>query len=227
MRIAASVVCILVVTFFCRSVQGDIYTGDPDFDTYSKAIYAPAVDNLVFEDFQHDGGEIDRIFGNYYSELSSSDIVGFRYEIRQGLGNATPGTLVASGVTDGSYAWTNNGFDFDSTLAGYRLEADITNVKLSAGLYHLALSPETNLTDQNRAFLATTSGTGSFGGPIGNGNSFLRSFSDSLFYVSVSAAINEPKDFSYGVVNAVPEPTSLGILGVFLTGWIVIGRRSK
>jgi hypothetical protein len=208
---------IIALAGLATVASGQWYNGDPDLVNGLAAEFNTSVtDAYVFDDFNHGGGVVDVIYGNYFW---ASSITGYTYEIRSGMSNGFGGTLHASGNTDGAYSMVPNGFDNFGFL-GYTLTADIPNVALGAGTYHMALSPIGNGT--GRGFVQTTSGANSVGTPGGNNdNSFFYSvyFGSNYGRAGDQLGIN-PADFSYGVV--VPAPASAALLGL---GALVARRR--
>jgi len=207
---------LFVVAGFASAASAQFYGGDPDLVNGLAAEFNTAVgDAYVFDDFNHGGGAITDIYGNFFS---STTITGYMYEIRSGISNGFGGTLHASGNTDGAYSKTLNGFNAFGFL-GYTIAADIPDVNLAAGTYHIALSEKGN--GAGRAFVQTTSGANGVGSPIGNGNAYFHSGSFGVTYGRVSDQLGFDADFSYGV-NVIPAPASLALLGL---GGLVARRR--
>jgi hypothetical protein len=200
------------------SAQTIFYGGDPDLVNGLSAEFNTVIsDAYTFDDFDHPGGTIASIFGNYFADITPS---GFEWEIRQGMSVGNGGALMASGSTDGSWTWAPNGFNNFGFL-GYTMVADITDVSLPAGTYHLALSPRGQ--GFGRSFVQTTSGANSIGSPIGNGNSFFHSSFFGVNYGRVQDQLGFDADFSYGV-NLIPAPASLALLGL---GGLAATRRRR
>lgn len=176
-------------------------------------------DAYVFDDFRWNGGTVCQLFGNYLSDLTQ--VAGFQYEIRSGLGLGNGGTLVASGDTNGARTWAPTG----RTAFGFReynLNADVPDFNLPAGTYHLGIRPKGN--GSGRAFMSTTSGANSVGGPIGNGNAFFQSTFFGVNYGRVEDQLGTgPWDFSQGV-RTIPAPGAAALLGL---GALAAGRRRR
>lgn len=199
------------------NAQTIFYGGDPDLVNGLSAEFNTNVgDAYTFDDFDHPGGTVVSIFGNYFADYTP---VGYEYEIRQGMSTGNGGTLVASGSTDGAFTWAPNGFDAFG-FRGFRMDADIADVNLPAGTYHIALSPRGQ--GSGRSFVQTTSGANSIGSPIGNGNAFFHSSTFGVNYGNVRDQLGFDADFSYGVV--VPAPASLALLGL---GGLAAARRRR
>lgn len=213
-----SIAIFAVVGFAAAAnAQTIFYGGDPDLvNGLSAEFNTNVADAYTFDDFNHPGGVITEIFGNYFADYTPS---GFEWQIRQGISSGNGGTLMASGSTDGAFTWAQNGFNNFGFL-GFTMVADINDVVLPAGTYHLALSPRGN--GAGRSFVQTTSGANSIGSPILNGNAFFHSTFFGVNYGAVSGQLGYDADFSYGV--NVPAPASLALLGL---GSLVAGRRRR
>ncbi|VAX41999.1 hypothetical protein MNBD_PLANCTO03-2449 [hydrothermal vent metagenome] len=189
------------------------YNGDPDNENGLSAEFNTSVsDAYVFEDFDHAGGTITDIWGNYYID---GGVFGYKYEIRSGVSNGFGGTLHASGSTDGSYTVTPNGWDGFGFVA-YTVAADIADIDLARGTYMLALSVGGN--GSGRAFVQSTSGTNGVGTPNDNDLNWFRSGYFGADYVESYQGL----DYSYGV--NVPAPASVVLLGL---GGLVGSRRRR
>lgn len=210
MRVAA----VLLVALGAGAARGQWYNGDPDLVSGLSAEFDTIVsDSFVFEDFDHPGGTISEVFGNFWF---STLVRGFRFEIRSGVSNGFGGTLHASGDTDGPFSWEPNGFD-GFGFEGQTFTADIEDVSLGPGTYMLALSLVGNGT--GRAFVQMTDGTNGYGSPTGNG---LNWFHSNYFGHTYAENYYGPdEDYSYGV-RVVPSPA--GIALVVLSG-VTGGRR--
>jgi hypothetical protein len=212
-------VSILAIAGLATAASAQWYNGDANrVNGLSAESNTGLGDTFTFDDFDHGGGTITDIYGNFYS---STGITGYIYEIRSGVSNGFGGTLHASGNanTDGPYSKVPNGWN-DFGFTGYTISADINDVNLPAGTYFLALSEVGN--GGGRAFVQTTSGANSVGTPGGNNdNSF---FNSSFFGINYGPARDQlgtnPTDFSYGV--NVPAPASVALLGL---GALVARRR--
>ncbi len=211
--IATNRVAILAIAGIAAAASAQWYNGDPDLVNGLAAEFNTLVtDAYVFEDFNHTGGVIGELYGNYFW---SSNIRGYTYEIRSGVSNGFGGTLVASGNTDGAYSMTPNGFDAFG-FTGYGLCADIPDLILVAGTYMLGLSPIGDGT--GRGFVQSTSGAGGIGSPNDND---LNWFHSGYFGANYSQNYLVGNDYSYGTV-CVPAPASAVLLGL---GALVARRR--
>jgi hypothetical protein len=209
------IVSILVAAGIASTAMGQLewYNGDPDLVNGLAAEFNTAVaDAYVFEDFDHVGGTISDIFGNYFI---STNVQGYMYEIRSGVSNGFGGTLHANGNTDGAFSVNTNGWDAFG-FTGYTMAADIADVSLAAGTYMMALSPIGD--GQGRSFVQTTVGTNGVGSPTGND---LNWFHSNQFGANYAEGQQPGSDFSYGV--NVPAPASAALLG--LGGLVAIRRR--
>jgi hypothetical protein len=203
---------IIALAGLATVASGQWYNGDPDLVNGLAAEFNTTVsDAYVFENFNHGGGAVDVLYGNFFW---SSSITGYSYEIRSGMSNGFGGTLHQSGTTDGAYSMVPNGFDNFGFL-GYTLTADIPDINLGAGEYMMAISPIGNGT--GRGFVQTTSGANSIGSPI---NDYRNWFQSAYFGATYIENYQGMPGFSYGVV--VPAPASAALLGL---GALVARRR--
>lgn len=190
------------------------YNGDPDNSNGMAAEFNTTVsDAYVFENFDHAGGVIDFIMGNFYNSTVTR---GYMYEIRSGVSNGFGGTLLAGGDTDGPWTNTRNGWDNFGFL-GYQLLADIPDISLPAGEYMMALSPIGDGT--GRAFVQTTSGANAWGSPI---NDYRNWFQSGYFGVTYAESYQGAPGYSYAV-NYWPAPPSAALLGL----GALVGRRRR
>ena len=214
-------VSILAIAGIAAAASAQWYNGDPnrlnglaaEVDTSLGAGQSA----FVFDDFNHGGGVISELSGNFYS---STNITGYVYEIRSGISNGFGGSLLASGDSDGAYSKTPNGWD-DFGFTGYALCVDIPDLNFGPGTYYMALSEKGDGT--GRAFVATTSGAGAIGTPAGNNDNSW--FYSTYFGVNYGPARDQlglnSADFSYGTV-CIPSPASAALLGL---GALVARRR--
>lgn len=203
---------IIALAGLATAASAQWYNGDPDLVNGLAAEFNTDIDDAyVFENFQHAGGVIDTIYGNFFW---SSNITGYMYEIRSGVSNGFGGTLLASGTTDGAYSMVTNGFDNFGFL-GYTLTADIPNINLGAGEYMMALSPVGD--GAGRGFVQTTSGANGVGTPsVDNRNWFHSAY----FGTTYAEDYQGYPGYSYGYT--VPAPASAALLGL---GALVARRR--
>ncbi|MGI8955612.1 MAG: hypothetical protein ACR2II_01705 [Chthoniobacterales bacterium] len=156
--------------------------------------YASVYDDFNVTDSQ--GWDVTSVFSN---NLSSTNVTGATWEIRQGVSAGNPGTLIASGttVTPTVTPTGRSGFGFTE----YMVEVEGLNVHLGQGTYHLNVTPTGDLT--GRSFDSTTSGANCVGTPCGNNqNAFFDSNFFGSFFAS-TADLGQPYDFSMGVNGTV------------------------
>jgi hypothetical protein len=200
----------------------EFYGGDPSaLNGFSDEYNTNVSDSYFFDDFKHNGGNIVALYGDWVSDFDGSLVTGYQYEIRSGMGAGDGGTLVASGDTDGTWTYTN----FPPGYFGrnsYRLYADIADITLPAGTYHMALRPKGSGSGFGQAFVLATLGTNSVGDPIGNGNGYFHSGYFGYNYEPADNVFGAgPWDAGYGVV--VPAPSALALIG--LGGLVAVRRR--
>ncbi|MDQ2985392.1 MAG: PEP-CTERM sorting domain-containing protein [Armatimonadota bacterium] len=221
---------LIVIAGVSANAQVVFYGGDADGRNGLIASTRPGDDGFSYDDFTlTQQTMITGLFGNF--SLRDSPLYSTAsWELRSGMSAGVPGTLLASGTGAATSIVTgrvvNLDPEFQVTVLG-------VNQLLSAGTYHMAMSLGNS---SGRVFVNTTSGldvvTGGdpnpapTGGPLANGNTFF----SSLFY----AANAEPTttyfgagtwDFSYGVLGAVPEPSTFVAIGIALTGLVALRRR--
>lgn len=181
-------------------------------------------DARVYDDFSLPTGygTITGLRGQFFltQELLNAPVY---WEIRQGAGVGTGGTLIASGTaTGGSYTAVGSAFG----LTIYEIRVKIGNVSVMPNtIYWMTMAPVGN--GAGRAFVATTSGAGAIGTPIGGDDALFDSTSFSISWqlaTSLTGAGNG--DFAYGV-QAIPEPASMIALGTGLISLLTLRRRTK
>ena len=149
----------------------------------------------VYDDFNvndEEGWDVHSVFSN---NLSSTNVTGATWEIRQGITEGNPGTLIASGMTmtPNVTPTGRDGFGFIE----YMVEVTGLDVFLSPGDYFLNVTPTGDLT--GRSFDSTTDGANCIGTPCGNNqNAFFDSNFFGAFFTS-TANEGQPYDFSMGV----------------------------
>lgn len=203
------------------------YGGDP---TYQQGL---ASENggmfngaMVYDDFNVSGKgwSIHTLLGNFYLNNNVSDIY---FEVRSGVTEGDGGTLVKSGTIDVTQAYIGS----DGGYKLYTLAGNTPSFALSPGKYWLGIAPiskQNNSTDF--AYTAETNGTGGFGKPLQNGNSFFTWANGGYYFNSTAGLVGAVNaDFSYGVMAnpVVPEPGSMLVLGMGLVTFMPFMRRRK
>ena len=205
------------------------YGGDGDGRNGLLASTVVGDDGMVYDDFTlSQGTTVTSLWGNF--QVDSTNFSSGVWEIRSGASVGNGGTLVASGSGATTAVATNRNFfgrdEYQVTIVGL-------NVALNAGTYHMAVSLD--MAGPDRAFVSTTSGldvvTGGdpnplpTGGPLANGNSLFSSVAFAANFGDVQDQLGQGIwDFSYGV-GAVPEPSTVIVLGTALVGLLAYRRR--
>jgi len=179
------------------------YNGDPNLVAGFSNILNSNGDVRIYEDFvvTPNCSTICAVYSNNLMDFTTTSAA---WEIRSGVGPGTGGTLVAGGV--GVATQTPNGFDANG-LTNYTIQVDV-NVTLTPGTYWLSVAPIGQ--GSEASLLSATFGANAVGAPIQNNNAIFNTSGFSWFPM---AAIGLPTDYSMGVY-AVPEPSSLVILGI-------------
>ena len=200
----------------------EFYGGDPSaVNGFSDEYNTNVTDSYFFDDFKHNGGNITALYGDWISDFDGSLVTGYQYEIRSGMSANDGGTLVASGDTGGAWSYDPTGFGYFSRTA-YRLYADIADITLPAGTYHMALRPKGSGSGFGQAFVLAAGGAQAVGDPIGNGNGYFHSGYFGYNYEPADNVFGAgPWDGVYGVV--VPAPSALALIG--LGGLVAVRRR--
>jgi hypothetical protein len=150
----------------------------------------------VYDDFNVPSGgwTVGAVFSD---NLSSTNITGASWEIRQGISEGNGGTLIASGMTMTPVVTPTgrSGFGFTE----FMVEVTGINVSLSQGTYWLNVTPIGDLT--GRSFDSNTSGANCVGTPCGNNQNAF--FNSNFFGTNFTSTSNEgqPSDFSMGVIG--------------------------
>ena len=201
--------------------------------------------SLVYDNFVVPAGQVwtlTSVFSNNQMAYAANATTA-TWQIRSGVVAGNGGTLVASGDTAATQVAlppVNGNTYFDPE---YRVTASVPSLKLAAGTYWLAVSPDSTGFFGDQSYIETTSGKNAIGTPKGSdGNSYITTnFPTSgpfayNFTPSTTALAGDGDgpniDFSMGVIGtsaaaAVPEPSSL-MLAVVAAGllWIVPCRSS-
>ena len=155
----------------------------------------PGQFSSVFDDFivtDPSGWDVTSVFSD---NLSSTNVTGAIWEVRQGVSEGNGGTLVAAGVTmtPNVTATGRSGFGYNE------YEVEVTGLSiptLAPGIYWLNVTPIGDLT--GLSFDGTTSGANCVGTPCGNDQN---AFINSNFFAYVFLGL--PYDFSMGVNGTV------------------------
>ena len=159
----------------------------------------------VYDDFivtDPSGWVVTSVFSD---NLSSTNVTGAIWEVRQGVSEGNPGTLIAAGVTltPNVTATGRSGFGYNE----YEVEVTGLSVFLPPGMYWLNVTPIGDLT--GLSFDGTTSGANAVGMPPGNDqNAFINSNFFGFVFTS-TANLGLPYDFSMGVRGTVSEGCDL------------------
>ena len=108
----------------------------------------------------------------FSNNLADTNVTGASWEIRQGISEGNPGTLIAGAttLTPTVTPTGRNGFGFNE----FTVEATGLSVHLDPGTYFLNVTPIGDLT--GRSFNSTTVGANCVGTPCGNNqNAFWNS----------------------------------------------------
>lgn len=157
--------------------------------------YAHAYDDFFVTD--DSGWDVTSVYSN---NLSSTDITGATWEIRQGVSSGNGGTIVASGMTATPTVTPTgrDGFGFTE----FMVEVTGLNVHLDGtgdNHYWLNVAPIGGAT--GLAYDSTTNGANAIGTPPGNNG--LAFFDSDFFVPSDDPALGNGHDFSMGVHGTV------------------------
>ena len=158
----------------------------------------------VYDDFNVPSGGWT-VGGVFSDNLSSTNITGAYWEIRQGVSEGNGGTLIASGLTMTPIVTPTgrSGFGFTE----YMVEVTGLNVSLSQGTYWLTVSPVGDASGPS--YDSTTSGANCVGTPCGNdANAFWDSNLFGVIFTSTSNG-GVPGDFSMGVEGSTGGGTCM------------------
>jgi hypothetical protein len=180
----------------------------------------------VYDDFNVTsplGWHVTAVFSD---NLLSAVVTGADWEIRTGVSEGNPGTLIASGTTNTPIVTpTGRGGE----LLEYRVEVTGLNIFLpvlpSGQHYWLNVTPVGN--GGGRSFNTTTFGDNCVGTPCGNDdNAFFNSTTFGAFFDHSYNQCTGCVDFSIGVVGTVvPEPATVGLLICDAGALLVVLRR--
>jgi hypothetical protein len=167
--------------------------------------FASVYDN--FNVMDSGGWDVTAVFSD---NLSSTNITGATWEIRQGVMEGTGGTLIASGMTMTPVVTATGRSGFGFTEFMVEVPGLAVHLPQSANFYWLNVTPIGDLT--GRSFDSTTSGANCVGTPCGNDmNAFFNSNFFGANWQNTSEQ-GQPTDFSMGVIGTVsgssPTPTA-------------------
>jgi hypothetical protein len=185
----------------------------------------------VYDDFDVTaplGWHVTAVFSNDLVIGGGGIITGADWEIRTGISEGNPGTLIASGTTNMPIVT----FTFHAQNE-YMVEVTALNVFLPmlppGQHYWLNVTPVGNGT--GRSANSDTSGMNCVGSPCGNDdNAFFNSTYFGTYFTNTNNYTSQP-DFSMGVIgNVVPEPPPWAMMAmgaVVLIGVQQLRRRKK
>jgi len=208
----------------CVFYGGDLDLNDPNQNGLANEQDAVVNGNpygaATFQNFKWGGGTIGGLFTNNLSTLNPAS--GY-WEIRSGVSEGNGGTLVMSGTaTGGNFLQTATGrSDFGYTE--YTDAVMFDPKTLDAGTYWFAVVP----VDPNNAGRSFNSNANTLLNGIGTQTSGQQFFNSAFFGANYTNANNEGvfNTFSSGVLQGVPEPSSLIMLGSGLVAAAGVVRR--
>jgi len=207
----------------CVFYGGDLDLNDPNQNGLAnendQVVSGNPYGAATFQTYQSTGGPIGGLFTNNLSTLNPAS--GY-WEIRTGVSEGNGGSLVASGTATGanfSHLPTGRS-DF-----GYTEYTDAVKVSanLAAGTYWFAVVPQ----DPNNAGRSFNSNANTHLNSVGIQEDGDQFFNSAFFGANYTNANNEGvfNNFSDGVLQGVPEPSSLIMLGSGLVAAAGVVRR--
>jgi hypothetical protein len=177
----------------------------------------------VYDDFNVPNGEMWPVAGLFSDNLLNTTITGADWEIRSGVSEGNPGTLIASGTTDSPIVTPTgrSGFGY----LEYMVEVTGLNLTLTPGTYWLNVTPIGDGT--GRSYNSTTSGANCIGTPCGDDdNAFFNSTYFGTFFDHTYNQCSDCQDFSMGVIGIyIPEPATVALLACGAGALLVAARR--
>src|SRR5260370_27066299 len=140
------------------------------------------------------------------------------WEIRSGVSAGNGGTVVASGVSQGTQTLVSSWPDGEKI---YRVEVDGLRVRLTPGTYWLSVTPVVPSAYSTQSYVCATRGANAAGSPLGtDGNAFFYSLAipgNTFVDVQNAGAVGISGDFSQGVLissgsAAVPAPAITAVV---------------
>jgi hypothetical protein len=171
------------------------------------------------------GWTIDRVWSN--DSMQVTGINQASWSIRSGMSTGNGGTVIAGGISAATQTSTGR-VNPSPGFPEYSIQVSGLSVYLPAGTYWLSVSPLVGEDTGGvfKSYVSVTLGANAVGTPPGNdANSFINS---SFLGYNFAPAFN--KDYSLGVagvVGAVPEPTSIVLIGVGAAGTLIHHRRRR
>jgi len=224
---AALVALVLTAAFTLNASAATLwYNGDFDgingLANEKNTIVSQAA---VYDDFNvtGPGWNVNAVFSDNLM-TAGEPIVGADWEIRTGISEGNPGSVVAFGLNAPVTvtATGRSGFGYIE----YMVQVNGLNVNLTPGTYWLNVTPIDS--GSGRSFNSTTMGANCVGTPCGNNqNAFFNSTYFGYFF-SNTANLGQPYDFSNGVIGTVvPEPATVALLTCGLGALLIAVRRRR
>jgi hypothetical protein len=223
---------VLNTTAIAQAPPGSLwYNGDWNFvnglDNERNTLITQAA---VYDDFDVTallGWNVTAVFSDNIFLVGGVTVTAADWEIRTGLSEGNAGTLVASGTTNSPVVTEIRcGINYCT----YQVEVTGLNAFLpmlpSGQHYWLNVTPVGNGT--GRSFNLTTSGANCVGTPCGNDQNAFFNSSYFGYYFTSTSNVQEPYDFSNGVIGTVvPEPATVPLLICSVGALLIAVRRRR